>query len=503
MAPLVYAAAAVVVDGYRFGTSDQSIHLTFLRRLLERGAMAGDLVADHAAAHPSLFWALQAPAVRGLGWDAIPALYLAAWLLALVANFAVLGAIARALLVERWAALLAPAALVVFKACPGHVRTFEPELINRTFAEPAVLVAVLLVLRERVWLAGFVLGLAFDVHATTAFHALLATGVAALVESRTRRRVPVMVLAFLVGASPLLWTIAHRSSGPFWVDAKWLHILKWRMPHHLFPARWPLGVWTAAVWQLALFAWGLGAARPELRPRVLGLAGGVGICAMLGTLAAGPLPLAPLMALHLWEAWLLLAVLAYLLAVGRLVQIGRRHPGAAVLASAFVLVGPEATWMGRPRRAELVWRGPTGDDAALVMALTGPLAQVEADRPIVVPPEGPDWLRPWTARPVYVTSKDGGEAVFDRRTAVEWRRRLARLCGTDVLAGPPPQGEWLGYRTVRVRAQAAFARQTAADLRALAQSEHLGLFVAPASNSYSGLPVVWRGANWVVYDLGR
>ncbi len=501
--PLLLAAGAVAANGYQFGTTDQAIHLTFVRALLDPGAMAGDLVADRAAAHASLWWTLQVPAVQALGWDALPALYLALYLVALVATFALLYALGRELLADPRAALLAPALLVVFKACPAHVYTFEPELINRTLTHPLLLWALLLLFRGRPVQAGAMCGLAFNLHASTAAHTAAAVAVAAAVDPGLRRRLPAVFGAFAAGAAPLLATVALRGGpGPWWVDPEWMQVLRWRMPHHLMPWRWPSGVWLAGAFQLALW---FAAARflrdDAVRRRGHGLVLGVLLCGpLLGTAVAGPLPVAPLLALHLWESWLLLALLAYLASAGLVTALAstggipRRLAAAALLL--VLIAGPEGSVMGVDRRPVFRWRAPAGEDRALARYL-----EQHGSGPLLVAPVGTTWLRPATGRALFVTVKDGGEAVFDRELALGWRARLTRLCGTDVLTGAPPPGEWRGYRTVGLAATDAFAARSTSALRTLATEERAWQLVVPASLARDDLDPVFTTRRFLVYDL--
>ncbi|MFH1467466.1 MAG: hypothetical protein ABIO70_23985 [Pseudomonadota bacterium] len=458
LTPLFMAAAAVAVNGYAFGTTDQSIHLTFLRALSSPGAMAGDLAADHAAAHPSLWWWLQVPVVQALGWEWLPALYLGAWLLALGATFLLLQRLAEALHGRTWLALLAPALLIPFRLCPGHVHTFEPELINRTLAEPLLLGALLLGLRGRLVGAALLAGLAVDLHATTGVH--LAVGLAglALADPALRRRLPAAGFVFFAAAAPLVVLLARRGPGPLWVDPEWWRVLAWRMPHHLMPSRWPAGYWALAVVEVALFALGARAlADPTLRRRAWGLVGTLLLLGLgLGSLVGGPLPCAPLLALHLPEAPLLAVVLAFLAfpaALAALARHGRFGLVVALLLALGLLFVDEGRLAGLPRARTFAFGGPAGAERALVYWL----ATEGSGGLVAMPPATEPWARPWSARALYVSVKDGGEAVFDRGTALEWRRRMALALGEDLLANPPPAGEWLGYRSVGRRAAALWS----------------------------------------------
>jgi hypothetical protein len=110
------------------------------------------------------------------------------------------------------------------------------------------------------------------------------------------------------------------------------------------------------------------------------------------------------------------------------------------------LLAPEATWMGieRTRSWQVDWQD------------LRPLRQSEPAWLRQAPAEVELWRRPATGRPVYVSTKDGGEALYDPQMAAAWRARLGTWCGHDPLAGTPT--DWRGYRAVRTQVEAACSR---------------------------------------------
>jgi len=185
--------------------------------------------------------------------------------------------------------------------------------------------------------------------------------------------------------------------------------------------------------------------------------------------------------------------------VGALARRGGVARVGAALLCAVLLAGIEAPMMGRERAATFEPLGPSAPEMALVEAIEG--TRLSAGSSLLVPPRGYTWLRPWTGRALFVTSKDGGEAVFDRELALQWRERLAVLCGQDVLDGPPPSDEWKGYRSVGERAGAAFDARSGAELRALAARERTWLLVIPADRPLAGYQPLFEGEAGILYDL--
>ena len=91
--------------------------------------------------------------------------------------------------------------------------------------------------------------------------------------------------------------------------------------------------------------------------------------------------------------------------------------------------------------------------------------------------------------------------MFSRELALAWRQRLTQLCGRDVLDGPPPRDEWLGYRSVGERARAAFAEQSTAELRRLAAAERAWLLAVPVELARPDLVPSHAGGRYLIYDL--
>ena len=446
------ATLAAAATGHRFGTGDQAIHLTFLRRILDPHSMEGDLVAAQGERHASLFWQLQAPLVEVIGWASLPTLYAVIWAISLVGTFFVALRLSRTLFGAGW---IGPLMLVTAKAAPGHVFTLSPELIPRSVALPLLLWAIDQGLRGRVIWAAAVAGLVFNVHATSAAHVALGLGGLALVDPGLRRRVLLMGAAFLLAALPVLRLAMAGDGLPLWIDEVWMHTLQWRMPHHLFPARWPPSVWVTAAWQLTLFTGAL-VATPSglLRRRLAGL--GLGFCVFasgLGTLVAGPWPVAPLLALHLWQAWLFIALLGYLGLGAWVVALWRRGwPKLAIGGLLLGLAAPEATWMGIDREGS--WYVDWSDLAPLRDPELGWVRQAPAEVEL--------WRRPAQGSPVYVAVKDGGETLYSRQMAADWRARLSTWCGRDPLAGSPT--DWRGYLAVRDRVESTCSRLPATQI---------------------------------------
>jgi len=504
--PLLLSGAALAVNGYRFGTSDQSIQLTLLRERMDPGGLAGDLVADHAAEHATLLWHALAPLVRALGWERLPGIALLLYGVALLATFTAIVRMAAALHpTHRAAAILGPTLLVIYKACPAHVRTFEPELINRTVAAPLLLASMGALLRGRSGLGALLCGLAFNLHGSTAAHVAAAGFGACLLDPSLRRRLPRCGALWLLGAAPLLVTLPGVLT-PTWLDSAWRAVLEARLPHHLFAARWPGGTIAVFALHMGLLGWGLCHLTPEpIRRRVAGMALGLLLCLAMGVLA--PVH-SVIVQLHLGYASVPLAILAYLCAAGPLARlIAARPPSprpplsrkalAGGALAAVLLIGPEASLIGRARPSGWQPLGPTGPDRELIEALAGPL---QTAGPLLVSPAPLAWLRPQVPAPLWVSVKDGGESVFSRDFALTWAGRMTRLCGDDVLSGAPE--DWRGYAEIRRRCRRAWD-QGIVSPRELLRESGATLLIERANRPISGLPIRYQNECWVVYAPPR
>ena len=467
-----WVALSLLAGGLVFGVADHGIHLAFQDMVAHPSRWSGDLLLLARPHHHSLFWLLQAPGAALLG---LPAWTLALHLVVLVATGLAIRSLAWTLHRDHVAVAIALIALAVAWPAPGGARTLDPLLLNRGAALPLELFAVVLLLRRRPALACGLTGLAACIHvpsaAATASGLLLAWAVAG---ERTTRRERLAPLAAPLAALPVLlpWLLGDATEGLARVDEAWRMVLTARLPHHLLPSTWPATAWLVLLAWLALAGVALlrvESLRSKRRSLVALGAGLLGWAVLVGGVGGSGFGLALGFQLEPWQATRLLIVVAAVVAAG---WIAERGPVAAAARStrgparrtALLLALLVGAWLlgrfppdGRDR-ARLLPLGEATEEADLARALAD---ATPVGTMIAVPPDRFESARWRTLRPLYVTWKDGGEGLFSRAVALEWRRRMAVASGCDVLAEPAPRGN------AAIRARAADCLE-GVDRRALA-----------------------------------
>jgi hypothetical protein len=99
-------------------------------------------------------------------------------------------------------------------------------------------------------------------------------------------------------------------------------------------------------------------------------------------------------------------------------------------------------------RSRLEPIGETGEEAAIARWARKNAARDEA---FAVPPQAFASFRALARRPALATWKDGGESLFSRDFALEWKRRIERLCDCRPLDAALPRGAEPGVRLAELR----------------------------------------------------
>jgi hypothetical protein len=415
-----FVVLALLCEGYEWGVADHSIHILFADLVIHPHRWQGDLLAEAARSHPSLFWLLQAPITATLPapWAAA-ALHLAVLFATGWAVLGLLRALGASPGTEAAGLLLAAVAWPAVGGAP----TMDPLLLPRGAALPLELLALRLLLDGRSAAAFGVAGAAVSIHAPSGT-ACVAAMAAALGAERDPRRLGWAAAAALVGAAPVLvWWGASGALEPEAriVDEAWAIVLDRRLAHHLDPRVWPArdGAITA-VFVLA----GLAAARTAtLRWVIVG-----GVLYGVGGVALGQAGVAVALQLEPGQAARLLVVFGGLAAASRIpIRLTPRVGLALVLTSAAV-----GRWPPDGERAHFHPQGHDGEEQAFARTLRDlPLESL-----VMVPPHRFGDARVHGRRALFVTWKDGGEALFDRGQAMEWKRRIESACACRPLDEP-------------------------------------------------------------------
>ena len=155
------ALLSIWANGYHFGTFDQAVHIPFLKKIADPSLYPTDAFLNLRGEHYSFFWLMFIPAYRaGL-------LEVAMFTVHLLATYGLVWMfweLTDTLFHNNLANLLSIILLVSpHFGMPGF-EIVEFSLLNRTFALPVILGAIILYLRRRYTPAFLLLGVIFNIH---------------------------------------------------------------------------------------------------------------------------------------------------------------------------------------------------------------------------------------------------------------------------------------------------------------------------------------------------
>jgi hypothetical protein len=508
---VAFAGLTLAFNGYVFGEADHAIHLCFLDLQSHPTRWDGDLLAASSRHHHSLFWFLQAPLAELLG---VPLWTGLGYLAALVATGAAIFHLSMVLWKSRAIAILTLVVLAPSQFALGGALTLDPLLLNRTAALPLEVFAIAALVSRRTTLSFALLGLAANLHVPSASGlaaALTAVHLLRCLRQRSVRgidwREALSPLACPLLASPVLarWLLdggAARTS--FWVDPAWRDVLELRMSHHLFASSWPAEHWISmSVWILAGMA--ALAVRGLDRERTLLLSLIAALCLwsiMAGEFLGAQMGIALALQLEPWQAFRLVTILSASGAVAGLWHLqdsALPRPLARGLLCFTVLL---ALLVGGPQRRIFLPTGELGEIRELSKAIA---TQVPVGARLLVPPVGLESLRWRTLRPQTLTWKDGGEALFDRSFALNWRLEMQHLCACDPFTEPlPSAGEGKRLAALRDRLREGHASLDATQLQDLATLLRTPYLVTRSELNLRGsaLGLLHAGDHWSLYSVG-
>lgn len=243
--------------GYHYGALDQAVLLPFTRYFRDPSLYRGDLLVDSIRTMQPIFW--QALGLLGRV-VALPWLFAGLHVIASVLSAIAVWLLAVNLFRDRWSANLS-LALVALSVPQEYflgldpLRLVWPELTQRSFAFPFIVLALVCVIRRRTLLAGVLSGLMLNVHPISgAAGAGMALG-GALFDAQQRRRVPAAVAVGVVCALPVIINFATATgvstAGPAQVS-QWLEITRLRLGHHFYPLTWEFTRWAGIALLLLL-----------------------------------------------------------------------------------------------------------------------------------------------------------------------------------------------------------------------------------------------------------
>ena len=164
------ALLAIWVNGYHFGTFDQVVHIPFLKKLSDPGLYPNDPFLNLSSEHYSFFWQMFIPAYRA---GVLEPVMFGVHVLTTFGLVWMFWELTGALFQNNLANLLSVILLIFPHVGMPGFQIVEFSLLNRTFALPFILGAILLYLRRRYLLTFLLLGVMFNIHVIYAGFALV------------------------------------------------------------------------------------------------------------------------------------------------------------------------------------------------------------------------------------------------------------------------------------------------------------------------------------------
>jgi hypothetical protein len=224
---------SILFVGYHFGTFDQAIHIPFLKIYADPTLFPNDPFFDMRFQHYSYFWFFFEPFYKlgvlevTMAVVHILTTYLAFW---------GLWTLSKTLFDDALTALLSLVILIVPHLSFAGFPIFEFSLLNRTFAFPFMVWALVLFLRKRYIAAFALMGVMYNLHALSVNFVLAMVLLACLVEwcSLDWRKLGLSLVIFVVTALPvLIW----KMNGPLIglsLQSDWFGIVARGMLYNVF-----------------------------------------------------------------------------------------------------------------------------------------------------------------------------------------------------------------------------------------------------------------------------
>jgi hypothetical protein len=249
---LLFTAASVIsINQYRYGISDQTITIPFIKSILNPALYPGDHVLGQKAYYYTFFWEFCTWAIR-LAGTSVPVFFFAFYSACIFFSFLALYCIALTLFQNRTVAFLSLFFLVFSHRTFAGSSTIENLLLTKTAALPFLLFAMYCVLNSRPLAAGALLGVSFLIHPMSSVYVASMIFFSWLLNAKQAgaKRILAATGLFVLTASPiLLWKLQHTPVSQHFLkaDAEWLELLHLRSPHHIFPSAWDSNIFVQAL----------------------------------------------------------------------------------------------------------------------------------------------------------------------------------------------------------------------------------------------------------------
>jgi len=327
-------ALSLVIGGYSFGRSDHAVYLPFLCHYLWPELLKSDLLVQTFSSHHTLFW-------MALSWPArvihIETLFFGlhmgcAALMAYAVHFFAMGVFD-----DRTAARLAVALLILRKGVLALVNygiNSQVVFTQTSFVLPILTIALGLAVRGRLRSAFALTGAMVNFQGViagfvTCMLVLHAIDVHAIRPPKAQvRRLLELAGILLVCSLPVLCqaVATMEPTVPLSVSDRetFVHILRARLSHHVFPFSWSAGTWLRTVFLICVGAVAMVCHGRAAKTRpLLAFALAVGMCCVVGVMGVEVIPSRHVMALELFRSTKFLALFVVTAVAGHIAALMR------------------------------------------------------------------------------------------------------------------------------------------------------------------------------------
>ncbi len=258
MVILVFVIASVFgVNQYRYGWSDQTITIPFIKFFLNPELFSGDYLLTQIPYYYTFLWFGLAVIIKYLHLST-PVIFFITYFLLVVALYSAIYLIAREIFKKKEVAFLSLFFLLFANTTLAGANILDDMLVTRTAVLPFLLFALYFFLKEKYFITYLLLGIGFLIHPLTALYVFAMIFVASIVNIKKIGAKKLFSAGgfFLITILPLIvWKTVYspQSFGLLHVDASWLELLRLRSSHHIFPFSWNLDIFLKAVLTAVLF----------------------------------------------------------------------------------------------------------------------------------------------------------------------------------------------------------------------------------------------------------
>ncbi len=243
--PLLATLLSVwVVNGYKYGISDQTITVPFVKSYLDPQLYPGDELVAQKQYFLTFFWEAVSYIVYS-DFSNIEEVFFTLYLITLFLFFFYVYKLSMLFFNSEPVAVLALFLLLFRFETIGHVNSIEILMYTRQVTAFMLLAGMYHFFRQNFFTGFLWLAIAFLIHPLSAIYAWAIVGVAYLFtsgrENWKKRLMPLIVPFLLMGllfVKKLLNPLPEPV--PFFADEEWLRLLKIRSAHHIFPSLWPV-----------------------------------------------------------------------------------------------------------------------------------------------------------------------------------------------------------------------------------------------------------------------